>query len=252
MTTLSSPRRPWKKKHFQTAQPIPPCFIPPMFLKSLTFSNCSFNTAVSSTSFLADPFPEQHTVVPTSRSVFRINTSTPTETVTQRPLLTDALLNNASSRNTTLSPIRRAENNCPRLLHLNTVNQRHATAQHILNKQLQHEVQNELGLETTQTVGYSGQSIKTMQPTSQTVKCNRPIHRELHFCSFGKNKCPNTGRKLPADQTHTHTHTHTQKRVFHFIIINKTRFPNESDCLHFCTYTNQFIHLLVSTTTLCW
>ena len=32
--------------------------------------NCFFNTAVSSTSFLDDPFPEQHTVVPPSRSVF--------------------------------------------------------------------------------------------------------------------------------------------------------------------------------------
>ena len=31
--------------------------------------NCSFNTAVSSTSFLDDPFPEQHTVAPPSRSI---------------------------------------------------------------------------------------------------------------------------------------------------------------------------------------
>ena len=77
--------------------------------------NCSFNTAVSSTSFLDDPIPEQHTVVPPSRSVFPINTSTPTKTVTQRPLLTDALLNKATSRMTTLFPIRRAEDNCPRL-----------------------------------------------------------------------------------------------------------------------------------------
>ena len=93
---------------------------------------CSFNTAVSS--FFDEPFPEQHTVVPPSPSVFPINTSTPTETVTQRPLLSDALLDHASSRMTTLSPIRRAEDNCPRLLRSNTVNQRYATAQHILNK----------------------------------------------------------------------------------------------------------------------
>ena len=84
--------------------------------------NCSFNTAVSSTSFLDDPFPEQHTVVPPSRSVFPANTSTPTKIVTQRPLLTDALLNHASSRMTTLSAIRRADDNCRRLLHSNTVN----------------------------------------------------------------------------------------------------------------------------------
>ena len=90
--------------------------------------NCSFNTAVSSTSFLDDPFLEQHTVVPPSRSVFPTNTSTPTETVTQRPLLTDALSNHASSRMTTLSPKRRDEDNSPRLLRSNTVNQRHATA----------------------------------------------------------------------------------------------------------------------------
>ena len=102
--------------------------------------NCSFNTAVSSTSFLVDPFPEQLTVVPPSRSVSPIYTSTPTKTVKQRPLLTDAILNHASSRMTTHSPKRRAGDFCPRLLRSNTVDQRHATAQQILNKQLQHEV----------------------------------------------------------------------------------------------------------------
>ena len=35
-------------------------------------SNCTFNPAVSFTSFLDDPFPEQHTVVLPSRSVFPI------------------------------------------------------------------------------------------------------------------------------------------------------------------------------------
>ena len=157
--------------------------------------NCSFNTAVSSTSFLDDPFPEQHTVVSPSRSVFPTNTSTPTKTVTQRPLLTDALLNHASSRMTTLSPIRRAEDNCPRLLRSNTANQRHATAQHILNKQLPHELKNELGLETPQTSGSSGQSIETTQSPSQPTARNRPIRRKLQFRSFGKNKGLKTGRK---------------------------------------------------------
>ena len=47
--------------------------------------NCSLNTAVSSASFLYDPFLDQHTVVPPSRSVLPINTSTPTKTVTQVP-----------------------------------------------------------------------------------------------------------------------------------------------------------------------
>ena len=157
--------------------------------------NRSFNTAVSSTSFLDDQFPEQHTVVPPSRSVLPINTSTPTKTVTQRPLLTDALLNHASSRMTTLSPIRRAENKCPRLLRSKTANQRHATAQHILNKQLAHELKNELRLETTQTAESSGQSIETTQSTSQTAVRSRPIRRKFHFRSFGKNKGPKTGRK---------------------------------------------------------
>ena len=96
---------------------------------------------------------------------------------------------------TTLSPIRRAEENCPRLLRSNTVNQRHATAQHILKKQLTHKLQNELGRETTQTAESSGQSMKTTQSTSQPTARNRPIHRKLHFCSFGKNKGPKTGRK---------------------------------------------------------
>ena len=96
---------------------------------------------------------------------------------------------------TTLFPIRRADDNFPRLLRSNTVNQRHATAQQILNKQLPHEFKNELGLETTQTAESSGQSIETMQSTSQTAVGNRPIHRKLHFRSFGKNKGPKTGRK---------------------------------------------------------
>ena len=157
--------------------------------------NCSFNTAVSSTSFLDDQFPEQHTVVPPCRSAFGKNTSTPTKTVTQRSLLTDALLNHASSRMTRLSPIRRADDNCHRLLRSNTVNQRHTIAQHILNKQLPHELKNELGLEATQTAGSSGQSIETTQSTSQTAVRNRPISRKLHFRSFGKNKGPKSGRK---------------------------------------------------------
>ena len=72
--------------------------------------NCSFNTAVF-TSFLDDPFPEKHIVVPPSRSVFPKTTSTPTKTVTQRPLLTDVLLNHSSSSMTTLSPIRSADDN---------------------------------------------------------------------------------------------------------------------------------------------
>ena len=96
---------------------------------------------------------------------------------------------------TTFSPIRRAEDNCPRLLHSNTVNQRHATAQHILNKQLPHELKNELQIEGTQTAGSSGQSNETTQSTSQTAVRNRPIRRKLHFRSFGKNKGPKTGRK---------------------------------------------------------
>ena len=94
-----------------------------------------------------------------------------------------------------LSPVRRAEDNCTSPLRSNIVNQRHATAQHILNKQLPHEHMIELGLETTQTAGSSGQSMKTTQSTSQTAVRNRPIYRKLHFRSFGKNRVPKTGRK---------------------------------------------------------
>ena len=164
-------------------------------LEVVNSPNCSFNTAVSSTSFLDDLFPEQHTVAPPSRSVLPINTSTPTKTVMQRPLLTDALLIHASSCMTTLPPKRRAEDNCPRLLHSNTVNQRHATTQHILNKQLPHELKNELGLETTQSAESSGQSVKTTQSTSHPTARNRPIYHKLHFRSFGKTAGPKTGRK---------------------------------------------------------
>ena len=87
------------------------------------------------------------------------------------------------------------EDNCPSLLPSNTVNQRHATAQHIFNKQLPHELQNELGFETTQTAESSGQSMKTTQSTSQPTASNRPIHRKLHLRFFGKNKGPKSGRK---------------------------------------------------------
>ena len=125
-----------------SASTLPYSYVPEV----VNYPNCSFNTAVFSTSFLDDPFTEQHTVVPPSRSVFPTNTSTSTKTNTQRPLPTDALLNHASSRMITLSPIRRAEDKCPRLLRSNTVNQRHATAQHILNKQLPHGIKNELEL----------------------------------------------------------------------------------------------------------
>ena len=59
----------------------------------LNSSNCSFNTAVSSTSPL--------------------DNSTTSKTVTKQQLLTDALSINASSRMTTLSPVRRFEHNCP-------------------------------------------------------------------------------------------------------------------------------------------
>ena len=96
---------------------------------------------------------------------------------------------------TTLSPIRRPDDNFPHLLRSNNVNQRHATAQHILKRQLPHELKNVLRLETTQTAGSSNQSIKTTQSKPQTVVRNRPIHRKLHFRSFGRNKGPKTGRK---------------------------------------------------------
>ena len=137
---------------------------------------------------------------------------------------------------TTLSPIRRAEQNYPRLLRCNTVNQRHATAQHNLNKQLPHELKNELGLETTRDEGSSSQSIETTQITSQTAARNCLIYHKLHFRSFDKHKGPKTGRREPADQRHT------KKRVFHVIGIIKTRFINESDCFHFCNHTNQYMH----------
>ena len=132
----------WRKKHFQIANLIPPCLILLMLLKFIKSPISSFTRAVSTTYFLDDPFLEQLTVVSRSQSGFPINFSTPTKTVTQRPLLTDALLNNASSRMATLFPIRRAEHNWPFLLRSNTVNQNHATAQHILNKQLRHELKN--------------------------------------------------------------------------------------------------------------
>ena len=57
--------------------------------------NCSFNTAVSSTSYLDDKCPARQTVYLRSRSSFPINTPTPIKIVTQQPLLTNVLLTNA-------------------------------------------------------------------------------------------------------------------------------------------------------------
>ena len=75
--------------------------------------------------------------------------------------------------------------------------------------------------------GSSRQSIKTTQSTSQTAAHNRSIHRKLYFCSFAKNKGPNTGHKKPADKRPT------KKRAFHVIGIIKTRLIKKSGCLHF-------------------
>ena len=111
-TTLSSLLRPWRKKHIQIARLIPPCLILLMLLKSLT-PQIVPSILVSSLSVFNDPFPAQQSVVPPSRSGFPIYTSTPTKPVMLRPLLTDALFHNSSSRVTTLSPIRHAEHNCP-------------------------------------------------------------------------------------------------------------------------------------------
>ena len=67
----------------------------------------------------------------------------------QQPLFTDAVLTNAPSRMTILSPTRCSDNNCRRLLRSTTVNQRHATVQHSLNKQLLHELKNAFGFEAS-------------------------------------------------------------------------------------------------------
>ena len=104
-----------------------------------------------------------------SPSGFPINTSTPTRTVTQRPLQTDAVLDNASLLMTAFSPIRRSDLNFPCLLRSDTVNQRHATAQHIPNRQLPKQLKSEEGLETTWDVGSSGQSIETTESTPQSA-----------------------------------------------------------------------------------
>ena len=57
---------------------------------------------------------------------------------------------------TTPSAIRRAEQKCPRLLRSKKANQKHVTAQHILNKQIPPEPKTELGLETTRDEGSNG------------------------------------------------------------------------------------------------
>ena len=214
----------------------PDCTLPsfcqvPQHVNSPT---CSFNTAVSSTSYLADQLQAQQTIIPPSPSGFPINTSTPTRNVTQRPLQTDAVLHNASLLMTAFSPIRRSEFNCPCLLRSDTVNQRHATAQHIPNRELPRKVKNVLGFETTRDVGSSGQSIKTTQSTPQSAAV-RAIANSIsaHSTKTWVQKLVRISRQTK--------HTH-KKRVFHVIGITETRFINELDCLHFCTHTNQFMH----------
>ena len=77
-------------------------------LHNLLFQNCCFLNVLSWRVFLAQP-----TVIHPSRYDCPINTSTPTKSVQQQPLLTEAVITNASSRITTHSPIRRSDHFFP-------------------------------------------------------------------------------------------------------------------------------------------
>ena len=131
---------------------------------------CSFNTAVSSTSYIDHPIPAHQTVIRPSRPGFSKNNLTPTKTVTQQPLLNDAVPINASLRMMTLSPKRRSDHKCPRLLRSSTVNERHDTAQEVLNKQLAHQLKNEMELKQRQT----------WDPVVTRLKKHSLHHKRLH------------------------------------------------------------------------
>ena len=73
--------------------------------------DCSFNTAVFSPFFLEDSFPEASTVIPPTSAHA---TSTPKTCGTSRPLLTEDLLNSASSRIRTQSSPCQLYQECPR------------------------------------------------------------------------------------------------------------------------------------------
>ena len=83
--------------------------------------NCSCNNAVSSTFLLGDQLPAAQTVILPSPSGFLRVTSTFNRTVTEQPLVTDAVITGQSPSMTTLPPKRRSDKNCPRLLRSNTI-----------------------------------------------------------------------------------------------------------------------------------
>ena len=152
-------------------------------------ANSSFNTADSFTSFIH--------AMPSAppQSVFPGITSTPRRTPNSGPLLTDDVLDSASSRVRTLPPNFPFYQDCPRLLRSNTMAQRHATAQHVLNQQLPGQLKNELGLESPPTAESSRLSGNTTASPPVTESTSRPTRRKLTWRAVGKRKGPKTGRK---------------------------------------------------------
>ena len=176
---------------------------------------CSFNTAFFSKSYLDDPFPAKQTVISPFRSDFPKNTSTPTKTVTQQPLLTDAVVTNTSSRMTMVPPIRGSEHKCDRLSRSSTANQRHATTQHFLKKTTLARTE-----ERSRTWKNSRRGIQLSINCSNAVNitngCTQPSKSpQTPFPLLGKHE----GQKPTGSYQQTQ---HTKKIVFHVIGIIKT------------------------------
>ena len=105
-----------------------PAVPPPSHQDANLSANCSFNTADSSMASIPEPFPAPFTVPDHSLSTSLPSfTSTPRQPPSSRPILTNEVLDSASSRVHTLSPSRPSYQDCPRPLRSNTMNQRRAT-----------------------------------------------------------------------------------------------------------------------------
>ena len=107
---------------------------------------CPSNTAFFPPSVLGDSFSEASTVIPPASANV---TSTPKTCGPSRPLLTQDVLNSASFCVRTQSSPCRLHQDCPRSLRATTMNQRRATAQQILNRELTDDMKIELGFDTT-------------------------------------------------------------------------------------------------------
>ena len=157
-----------------------------------TSVNCSFNTAASSPSVTGPSANRPVTPPPPQQPVGPFLTSTPRK-ATAPSFLSPDVLSRASARLHTLSPTRPFYQDCPRVLRPSTVNQRHATTQHVLNKQLPADIRLETGITSSSDVSSSG--VTTEFIPSSVRPCNRSIRPKTSARKLRKPSGTKSSRK---------------------------------------------------------